>query len=80
MLRTNRIRADTTVVPANVAYPTDSGLLAKAVRRIGTTGQTDPRRRWGARTRLRTGPERPAGGRRRSPRSCGSRAPPVGTR
>ena len=35
LLRTNRVRADTTVVPANVAYPTDSGLLAKAVRRIG---------------------------------------------
>ena len=30
VLRTNRLRADTTVVPANVAYPTDSGLLAKA--------------------------------------------------
>lgn len=29
VLRTNRIRADTTVVPANVAHPTDSGLLAK---------------------------------------------------
>ena len=39
VLRTNRVRADTTVVPANVAYPTDSGLLAKAIRRIGTTGQ-----------------------------------------
>jgi IS5 family transposase len=36
VVRTNRVRADTTVVPANVAYPTDSGLLAKAVRRIGT--------------------------------------------
>ena len=35
MVRTGRVRADTTVVPANVAYPTDSGLLAKAVRRIG---------------------------------------------
>src|SRR3954470_23708077 len=33
VLRTNRLRADTTVVPANVAYPTDSSLLAKAVRR-----------------------------------------------
>ena len=32
LLRTNRLRADTTVVPADVAYPTDSGLLAKAVR------------------------------------------------
>jgi IS5 family transposase len=37
LLRTNRIRADTTVVPANVAYPTDSSLLAKATRRIGAT-------------------------------------------
>src|SRR5439155_13137363 len=31
LLRTNRVRADTTVIPANVVYPTDSGLLAKAV-------------------------------------------------
>ena len=28
LLRTARLRADTTVVPANVSYPTDSGLLA----------------------------------------------------
>jgi transposase, IS5 family len=26
-------------IPANVSYPTDSGLLAKAIRRIGTAGQ-----------------------------------------
>jgi len=39
VLRTNRLRADTTVVPANVAYPTDSGLLARAVRRIAATGR-----------------------------------------
>jgi IS5 family transposase len=26
-------------VPANVSYPTDSGLLAKAVRRIAATGR-----------------------------------------
>ena len=39
LLRTSRVRADTTVVPANVAFPTDSGLLAKAVRRIGTTAK-----------------------------------------
>jgi len=38
-LRTNRVRADTTVVPADVAYPTDSGLLAKAIRRIAVTGR-----------------------------------------
>ena len=39
VLRTNRLRADTTVVPANVTYPTDSGLLAKAIKRIAVTGQ-----------------------------------------
>jgi IS5 family transposase len=31
LIRTDRVRADTTVVEAAVAYPTDSGLLAKAV-------------------------------------------------
>src|SRR5919106_1551037 len=39
LLRTARLRADTTVVPADVAYPTDSGLLAKAVRRIGAAAR-----------------------------------------
>ncbi len=34
VLKTNRVRADTTVVPANVAYPTDSGLLAKGVAKM----------------------------------------------
>ena len=36
LLRTTRVRADTTVV-ADMAYPTDSGLLAKAIRRIAAT-------------------------------------------
>jgi IS5 family transposase len=31
LLKTNRVRADTTVVEANVAYPTDSGLLTKGI-------------------------------------------------
>jgi IS5 family transposase len=57
LLRTTRVRADTTVICANVAYPTDSGLLAKAVgklvraaRRVQAcggatgTGMTDRRR------------------------------------
>src|ERR1700758_1905802 len=39
VLGTSRIRVDTTVVPANVAHPTDSGLLAEAVRRIAATGK-----------------------------------------
>ena len=37
LLRTARVRADTTVIPANVAYPTDSGLLAKAVGKLVRT-------------------------------------------
>ena len=77
VLRTNRVRADTTVVPANVSYPTDSGLLAKAIRRISTTGQriTTPAvrsgrncgtrlracRQQGARHRRETAVPRPAG-------------------
>ena len=39
VLRTSKIRVDTTVEPANVAYPTDSGLLAKAINRIAQTGR-----------------------------------------
>lgn len=31
LVKTNRVRADTTVVEADVKYPTDSGLLTKAV-------------------------------------------------
>ncbi len=37
LLRTTKLRADTTVVPSNVSYPTDSGLLAKAIGRIAAT-------------------------------------------
>ena len=46
VLKTNRVRADTTVVEANVAYPSDSALLAKGVAQ---DGRRPPRscRRWG---------------------------------
>ncbi len=64
LLRTARVRADTTVICANVAYPTDSGLLAKAVgklvraaRRVqaagGATGTTMTDRRRAAARRVR---------------------------
>jgi len=39
LLRTGRVRADTTVICANVAYPTDSGLLAKAVGKLVRTAR-----------------------------------------
>ena len=44
---------DTTVVPANVAYPTDSGLLAKAVRRIAATSRRIQAAGGAVRTRVR---------------------------
>src|SRR5215831_10635231 len=64
VLRTARVRADTTVISANVAYPTDSGLLAKAVgklvraaRRVqaagGATGTAMTDRRRAAARRVR---------------------------
>jgi IS5 family transposase len=63
LLRTDKVRADTTVIEAAVAYPTDSGLLAKA---IGTMARTVAR-------------IKAAGGARRTPsrdrrRSAGQRA------
>ena len=53
LLRTARLRADTTVVAADVAYPTDSGLLATAVRRIGAAGRRIQAAGGAVRTRLR---------------------------
>src|SRR5260370_59724 len=66
LLRTARLRADTTVVPANVAYPTDSGLLARAIRRIAATGPL-VQVAWGA----------PPQGARPAP-AAGRRRPPPG--
>jgi transposase, IS5 family len=53
LLRTTRLRADTTVVPADVAYPTDSGLLARAVRRIAAAGRRIQAAGGATRTRVR---------------------------
>jgi transposase, IS5 family len=62
VLRTDKIRADTTVVEADVAYPTDSGLLAKAVGRIArTVGRVKAA---GGATRTRSRDRRRAAGRR----------------
>jgi IS5 family transposase len=62
LLRTDKVRADTTVIEADVAYPTDSGLLAKAVTKIARTVKrikTD-----GGATRTRSRDRRRAAGRR----------------
>jgi transposase, IS5 family len=53
LLRTSRLRADTTVVPANVCYPTDCGLLARAIARIAATGRRVQAAGGAARTRVR---------------------------
>jgi transposase, IS5 family len=64
LLRAARVRADTTVIGANVAYPTDAGLLARAVgklvraaRRVqaagGATGTVLTDRRRAAARRMR---------------------------
>ena len=49
----HRLRADTTVVPSNVAYPTDSGLLARAIRRIAVTGRRIQAAGGATRTKIR---------------------------
>src|SRR5690349_992492 len=64
VVRLERVRADTTVVAANVAYPTDSGLLVRAIALLTTlvavihtaggatrTGMRDRRRAAGRRAR-----------------------------
>jgi IS5 family transposase len=69
LLRTTRLRADTTVVPADVGYPTDSGLLAKAVRRIAAAGRRVQAAGGGTRTKVRD-----------RGRSAGARARAIGAK
>jgi transposase, IS5 family len=65
LLRTDKVRADTTVIPAAVSYPTDSGLLAKAIGSMarsvagikaagGATRTASPDRRRSGRRRARS--------------------------
>jgi len=80
LLRTTRIRVDTTVVPANVAYPTDSGLLARAIRRIAVTQRRIQAAGGATATRVRDRSRWRAGARTPSQRSCGCAVRPVRTR
>lgn len=64
LLRTDKVRADTTVIAAAVKYPTDSGLLAKA---IGTMARTVARiKAAGAATRTQGRNRRRSAGRQRA--------------
>jgi IS5 family transposase len=65
LIRTDKVRADTTVVEAAVAYPTDSGLLAKAVGGIARTVKRIQAAGGATRTRVRDR-SRSAGQRARS--------------
>ncbi|WP_425005627.1 ISNCY family transposase [Mycolicibacterium sp. S3B2] len=65
LIRTDKVRADTTVVEAAVAYPTDSGLLAKAVGGIAATVKRIQTAGGATRTRVRDR-SRSAGQRARS--------------
>jgi IS5 family transposase len=65
LVRTDKVRADTTVVEAAVAYPTDSGLLAKAVGGIAKTVKRIQAAGGARRTRVRDR-SRSAGQRARS--------------
>jgi len=65
LLRTDKVRADTTVVEAAVAYPTDSGLLAKAVGSMTRTIRRIQAAGGATRTRVRDR-RRSAGQRARS--------------
>ena len=65
LLRTDKVRADTTVVEAAVAYPTDSGLLAKAVGAMTRTIRRIQAAGGATRTRVRDR-RRSAGQRARS--------------
>lgn len=53
VLKTNRVRADTTVVAANVAYPVDSSLLAKGVAKMTTAAKKLQGLGLAGRTRMR---------------------------
>jgi IS5 family transposase len=52
VLKTNKIRADTTVIEANVAYPSDSGLLAKGVAKMAKTAKKPQSMGFARRTKM----------------------------
>src|ERR1700730_8330416 len=70
LLRTARVRTDTTVISADVAYPADSGLLARAVGKMARTVRRVQAAGGATRTRARDrrrGAARRGGGSGRQP-------------
>lgn len=52
VLKTNRVRADSTVIEANVAYPSDSSLLARGVAKMAKTTNKLQAMGFAARTKM----------------------------
>ena len=75
LLRTDKVRADTTVVEADVGYPTDSGLLAKGIGAMRVRWRGSKPRVGPPVPRCVTGTVRQVDGPARSPPSCGCAAP-----
>jgi IS5 family transposase len=75
LLPTDRVRADTTVVEADVGYPTDSGLLAKAIGAMCCTMVRIKTFGGATRTGRVIGVVRRVGGPAPLPPSCGYAAP-----
>jgi hypothetical protein len=71
LLRTHKVRADTTVVAANLAYPTDLGLLARAVDKLATTVKRVQAAGGASRTRIWDRRRQPAVAPGRSLGPCG---------
>ena len=65
VLRLHKVRADTTVVEANVAYPVDSSLLAKGITRLARLARAAQAAGLATRTRVR---DRSRGAHRRARR------------
>jgi IS5 family transposase len=70
VVKTDKVRADTTVVEADVVYPTDSGLLAKGVAKLARLAAQSKPPAWPPAPRPETAPARCAGGPMPSGRGC----------
>ena len=70
LVKLDKVRADTTVVPANVAYPTDSSLLAKGVAKLARSVSSLKSLGFATRTSFRDAPARCGAGRTRSGPGC----------
>ena len=74
VVKLDKVHADTTVVPANVAYPTDSGLLTKGVAKLTKTVRRSRASGWPGAHAFGTAPVRCADVPIRSRRGCAGAA------